>query len=108
MSVDVYVILRRNSVLGDDILKKFWLAAMKIFKDYGVEIYVVPLVTGERGKDVSVIINGFEVRVNELISVNDAVDLILTYLTVKNDVSPAYTLGIYVDRDDSLLDANVV
>lgn len=108
MSVDVYVVLRRNSELGDTVLRIMWSAAMKIFKDYGVEVYVVPLITNEKGRDVSVIINGFEVRVDALTSVDDAVDLILTYLTVKGEVSPTYALGVYIDRDDSLLDANVV
>lgn len=108
MAVDVYVVMRRNSELGDEILRRFWLAATKIFKNFGVEIYVVPLITNERGRDVSVIINGFEVNISELITINDAVDLILTHLTVRNDSNQTYALGIYIDRDDSLQDACMV
>ncbi len=108
MSVDVYVVLRRNSELGDDILKKFWSAAVKVFKEYGIETYVIPLITNEKGRDVTVIINGFEVRVNGLISVEDAVDLILTYIAVKNEASPTYALGVYIERDDSLSDASAI
>lgn len=108
VSVDVYVILRRNSELGDIILGMLWTAATKIFKEYGIEVYVVPLVTNEKGRDVSVIINGIEVRVDRLTSIDDAVDLILTYLTVKTEVNQTYALGIYIDRDDSLSDASVI
>jgi hypothetical protein len=102
MAVDVYIVFRHGNVLGDEILRRFWDAAIKVFKEYGIEVYIMPLLTNEKGKEVSVIINGFEVSLNSLVTVDEAVDLILTYSTVEGDVSPAYALGIYIDRDDSL------
>lgn len=102
MAVDVYIVFRYGNVLGDEILRRFWNAAIKVFREYGIEVYIMPLLTDEKGKGVSVIINGFEVSLNSLVTVDEAVDLILTYSTVEGEVSPTYALGIYVDRDDSL------
>ncbi len=109
MSVDIYVVMRNNSELGDITLKNFWLAALKIFKEYGIEVYVMPLVspdTSNSGKDVFVVINGFEVPIRTLLTIDEAVDIILKYISVAKDKEEdVYALGIYVDRDDRLENA---
>lgn len=102
MSIDVYVVMRNDSTLGDLILRNFWLAASKIFKEYGIEVYVIPLITPTKGKGVSVIINGFEIPLRTVVTVNEAIDIILKYLTIRNESEEVYAIGVYVDRDDSL------
>lgn len=112
MSVDIYVVMRNNSELGDITLRNFWLAALKVFKEYGIEVYVMPLVspgTSNGGNGVFVVINGFEVPVRTLLTVDEAVDMILKYISIEKDKEEdIYALGIYVDRDDKLENAVLI
>lgn len=108
MAVDVYVVLRQHNEYGDDVLRNVWLAAVRIFKEFNIEVYVIPLISNDRRKEVTLVINGFEIPVKNELSVDDAVDLILTYLPLRGRERLSYVVGAYVDEDRMLTDAAVI
>ncbi len=98
MPVDV-IVVTNGSLLGEEILKLTWYTAQKIFREYGVEVYVIPYPS--KDSRISLIINDLEFTVNKLLTPQELMDLILSALSNENPKTQRVSsLGLTM-REDS-------
>ena len=106
MAVDVLVIIN-GSELGEYILKKVWEVAQTIFKEYGVEVYVVPYYVPKN--PVTIIINGAEYIVKRRLSKKELMDMILSSISLRESKeSEILTLGSWFSKEGDLGCAKLV
>ncbi len=92
MSVDV-IVLTNGSDLGEKLLKVTWYVAQKLFREYGVEVYVIPYQV--RGR-VALLVNGREypVRSPEQVNARNIEDLILSSMAGSDEGAGFETIVI--------------
>jgi len=107
VSIDVLVIVN-NSELSEEILKTAWQAAQSIFKNYGIEVYVIPYYNPRSLRTV-VVVNNVEYIINRRLSVREFIDLILSSSMIREEVQKeSVAIGITFNDKDPLSDAVAV
>ncbi len=97
MPVDVLV-LTNGSELGEYILKKVWEVAQSIFKEYGVEVYVIPYYVPKN--PVTLIINGVEYIVKRKLSRKELMDMILSSISMRESKEgEVLTIGTWFSKE---------
>lgn len=92
MTVNV-VIGVSNDELSEDLVSLAWEAAQRIFRKYGLEVYVIPVTATTRFPYIS--INGIRVIVRSPPSVEELEDLILSIaIYVNNNEEETELLGL--------------
>ncbi len=99
MSIEVTVITNGSS-LGEDLLRIAWNTAQRLFREYGVEVYVVPFQV-RKGR-VAIIINGLEFPVTRPLSVEELSNLILTAASSEGKWENDVVLGASLTDDGPL------
>jgi len=90
LGIEVMVVTN-GSELGETILKSVWETAKLLFKDYGIEVFVVPYQT--KGGNVLLVINGVEFPVTRPLTINELSDLILTAASAQGRWESQSVLG---------------
>jgi len=101
LGVEVTVITN-GTELGEVILKSVWETARLLFRDYGIEVFVIPYQV-RKGK-VLLVINGIEFPVTRPLTINELSDLILTAATTQGRWETQMILGAEFIEKGSLGD----
>ncbi len=106
--IDVLVIVN-GSELGEYILRKTWEVAQRIFKDYGIKVFVIPYYSVKA--PVSLIINGIEYVIHRRLSFKELMNMILSAAPVNTSTSEEgeiVAIGMWSSRDRSMGNAETV
>ncbi len=103
----IYVIVN-GSDLGENVLKIVWEAAQRLFREYGMEVYVVPFFNPKH--PVTLIYRGVEYRVRKAVSVKEVINLILdtAVASVSGDKGGGVVFGAVTDDDPDYMSAVLV
>lgn len=75
MAIDVVVGVG-NDEISEDLVRITWEAAQRIFRKYGLEVYVIPVVVGSKAPYI--LVNGVKVLIRSPPSSEEIEDLILS------------------------------
>ncbi len=107
VGIDVFIIVN-DSKLSEETLRTAWLAAQTIFKNYGIEVYVVPYYNPKSSRTV-VIVNDVEYVVSRKLSINEFIDLVLSSSMIREEVrKESLAIGMTFNDKDPLSDAVVI
>ncbi len=107
VGIDVLVIVN-DSELSEETLRTAWLAAQTIFKNYGIEVYVIPYYNPRSSRTV-VVVNDVEYVVSRKLSINEFIDLVLSSTMIKEEVhKESLAVGMTFNDRDPLSDAVVI
>ena len=103
----VYVIVN-GSDLGENVLRIVWEAAQRLFREYGMEVYVVPFFNPRH--PVALIYRGVEYRVRKNVSVKEVINLILdtAIASTSGDKDGSVVFGAVTDDDPDYMSAVLV
>jgi len=102
LSIDVFVIVN-GSELGEYILRKTWEAAQRIFKEYGIKVFVIPYYSVKA--PVSIIINGVEYVIHRKLSFKELMNMILSAapLSSGSEEGEVAAIGLWGHSEDRSL-----
>jgi len=107
VGIDVLIIIN-DSELSEETLRTAWLAAQAIFKNYGIEVYVIPYYNPKSSRTV-VIVNDVEYVISRRLSVNEFIDLVLSSSMIKEGAhKESLAIGMTFNDKDPLSDAVVI
>ena len=103
----VYVIVN-GSDLGEKVLRIVWEAAQRLFREYGMEVYVVPFFNPRH--PVTLIYRGVEYKVRKTVSVKEVINLILdtAIASASGDKDGGVVFGAVTDDDPDYMSAALV
>jgi len=105
LSIEV-IVITNGSELGEEILRRAWKAAQKLFHEYGIETYVIPYQV-KHGK-VSLVINGLEYHVTKLPKPEELMDLILSAASNEEMWTKGEAVGAVIVEEGDFGDGAVV
>ncbi len=107
VGIDVLIIVN-NSELSEETLRTAWLAAQTIFKNYGIEVYVIPYYNPRSLRTV-VVVNNVEYVISRKLSIHEFIDLILSSSMIKEESQKeSVAIGMSFNDRDPLSDAVVI
>lgn len=103
----VYVIVN-GSDLGERVLRIVWEAAQRLFREYGMEVYVIPFFNPRH--PVTLIYRGVEYKVRKNVSVKEVINLILdtAIASASGDRDGGVVFGAVTDDDPDYMSAVLV
>jgi len=101
LSIDVFVIVN-GSELGEYILRRTWEAARRIFKEYGIKVFVIPYYSVKA--PVSIIINGVEYVIHRKLSFKELMNMILSAAPLSSsEEGEVAAIGLWSHSEDRSL-----
>jgi len=105
LSIEV-IVITNGSDLGEEILRRTWYAAQKLFHEYGIKAYVIPYQV--RHGRVSLVINGLEYPVSKLPRPEELIDLILSAASNEEMWTKGEVVGATIIEEGEFGDGAVV
>ncbi len=105
---DIVYVIVNGSDLGEKVLRIVWEAAQRLFREYGMEVYVVPFFNPRH--PVTLIYRGVEFKVRKTVSVKEVINLILdtAIATASGDKDGGVVFGAVTDDDPDYMSAALV
>lgn len=105
MPVDV-IVVTDGSPFGEDVVRLVWEVAQKLFREYGLEVYVIPYTTRE--SRVMLLINNVEFVVSRRLTHEEVEDLILTACEGESRAKDIALIGVVIPDESEFGNAQTV
>ncbi len=99
MGVEV-IVITNGSDFGERLLRLTWGVAQKLFKEYGIEVYVIPYQV--KGSRVSLVVNGLEFPVIKMPTPEEIQDIILSAVSEGVSEINEIAFGTLMDEEGGM------